>query len=335
MKFCGAGLAVWMVVATGLWTLRGPSSGDALVAAVACVLALMGGLWLISGRFHRRSASLASLFGIHAFVGLLFGSAMVLVTYAIEAADRGVTLTSVAREATYLGAEYAFWIWLYAVLAASAYGVRAREALRDAREREARTDARLAEARLAVLRGQLNPHFLFNALHSVRALISTSPDRAGDAIDHLGDLLRYSLSDADQATVSLGDEAKFTDTYLDLVALSMGDRLRATVTIDEDVRQVRVPPFSLQVLAENAVRHGLAPRADGGTLEIRGRRDGTEVEMLVINDGSGTSPARSSTSGGLANLRARLEALYPGRSVFEAKTRDDGGFVARIVVPAS
>lgn len=332
--WCAVGLVSWLVVATGLWTLRGPTGAEALAVAVACVLIEIAGVWWISGRFPPRTTHWALLAGVHAFVALLFGSFLVTVTYATVAADANIALADAVRAARFVGAEFVFWIWLYAVLAVSAYGFRLREDLRTAREAATRSEARLAEARLATLRGQLNPHFLFNALHSVGALVPRDPHGAAEALERLGDLLRYSLDDATLSTVDVADEVRFTRTYMDLARLSLGNRLRATIEVDHDAAGLRVPPFSLQVLAENAIRHGIAPLPQGGTVAILARRAAGGVEFTVENDAAPTVGV-APRAGGLENLRARLDALYGPRATLAAAAQPGGGFHARIFVPAS
>lgn len=330
----GATAAIaWLVVATAMWTLRAPTGGGAVEAAIACTLVVALLVWWVSGRYPLAATRWPTLIGLHAIVALLFASLLITVTYWVEAASRGTTLVASMRTGRFLGAEFVFWMWLYAVLAAGSYAVRIRSLLRDEREATARSEARLAEARLAVLRGQLNPHFLFNALHTVAGLVHRDPDAATAVIEQLGDLLRYSLDEAEDETVPLEEELRFTRTYLDLARAAIGDRLRVSMHVDERALSVPVPPFSLQVLAENAVRHGIALLPAGGEIAVRVAATGGGTEMTVENDGNCAAGAAPSPGMGLANLTARLDVIYGRAAQLEAAAREGGGFRARIFLP--
>lgn len=327
-------MGAWLVVGTGLWTLRGPSSGTALGVAVVCTLGVSALLWWFGGRFDPTSTALPLLVAIHAFTALLFGALMVSVTYSLEGAAAGVSLRDAVAGARFLGAEFVFWVWLYAVLGAGSHGLRLREAIRDERERSARSEAHLAEARLAALHGQLNPHFLFNALHAVTALVEIDPARATDALERLGDLLRYSLDDAEADTVLLRDELRFTHAYLEVVAMVAGPRLSVSERIDPDALGAEVPPFALQALVENAVRHGVLECAGEGAIMMSVALGRERVELRVENDRT-CGDAREGHRGGLTNLRERLAVLYGTGALIEAEATPAGGYVARVEVPVA
>lgn len=329
-----AALIVWLVVGTGIWVLGGPTRGAALEAAVALVLGATLLIWWTSARLDPASARWPLVVGIHALAALVFGSLMVTVTYSLEASATGVSLSQAAASARFLGGEFVFWTWLYAVLGVGSFGLRLRESLGRQRELASHAEARLAEAHLELLRGQLNPHFLFNALHGVSALVAEDPALAQEALEQLGDLLRYSLDEPGADRVPLGEELRFTMTYLGLVDMALGERARVAVECDDAALADLVPPFSVQTLVENAVRHGVEPHPEGGTVDVRIRgRDGV-VEVVVENDR--TSEGRDIGAGvGLENLRERLSAMYGGEASLEAGPSGSGGFRARLVLPAA
>lgn len=217
-----------------------------------------------------------------------------------------------------------------------------REALRaeGARLRQAAQAARDAELR--ALRYQLQPHFLFNTLNAISSLVND--DHKHDAnrmIARLGDFLRATLDGTQAHEVTLGDEIAFTSSYLDIEKVRFGDRLRIDVVTGTDTLAAVVPNLLLQPLVENAIRHGIAPRRDAGHLEIRAERRGDRLVVTVENDmpshiiaaGVGSVPGIEVGSGservGLANVRARLDALYPGSHHFKS---GPAGAIWRVVV---
>jgi sensor histidine kinase YesM len=201
---------------------------------------------------------------------------------------------------------------LYLIVATFSYTVRAQ---RQVREQEvATTEARLLaqEAQLAALRAQINPHFLFNALHTVGALVTSDPVRADQALECLGDLLRYALGVDDE--VLFAQEWKFTQDYLAFERLRLGDRLRVDAAADAAALSIMVPPLILQPLVENAVRHGIADRPDGGHIELRATMQGARLVLRVTDDGRDATPGAGDGLG-LGSVRRRLAALYGNRAM--------------------
>jgi len=185
----------------------------------------------------------------------------------------------------------------------------AETALADARLRTAQAETAAARAELSVVHARLNPHFLSNALHSVSALVDSDPGAAEDALDRLGDLFRYSLEQSERHTVRLGDEWRFVRDYLAIEQMRLGDRLTVLMELDPDAAQVEVPSLLLQPLVENAVRHGIVPRREGGTVRVSARLCDDRVDLQVSDDGVGTDSAAlpGARGTGLRTLRQRLE----------------------------
>ena len=197
----------------------------------------------------------------------------------------------------------------------------AESSLAEARLRAAEAEAAAARAELAAVNARLDPHFLSNALHSVAALVDSDPAAAEDALDRLGDLFRYSLEQSERHTVLLGDEWRFVRDYLAIEQMRLGERLAVRMDLDPDAAEVEVPSLLLQPLVENAVRHGVGPRREGGTVRVGARRSGDRLELEVADDGVGTDPQSLGTARGtgLRTLRQRLDLdpRFDGRLAVE------------------
>lgn len=215
---------------------------------------------------------------------------------------------------------------------------RARE--REAAElqiRAADLEAALGEARLAALKGQLHPHFLFNALHSVGGLIrSERGPEALTALSSIGDLLRTSLDAGGEQFVSLERELELVRRYLDVEALRLGERLRVDFDVDEALLPCEVPAFITQPLVENAVKHGVAPRPAGGrvTVRIGASDDGSDLVVEIEDDGPGYAPKGDTENGvGVRHVRERLAALFDEGASLVYETVAGEGTRARLVLP--
>ena len=170
------------------------------------------------------------------------------------------------------------------------------------------------EAKLEAMRLQLNPHFLFNSLNSTRMLVGEDPEQARHMITQLARLLRTTLERSQSVTVTLHEELELTRTYLNLEAMRFEERLTYQFDIDPDAKSVAVPPMIVQTLVENAVKHGIAARKDGGTVTVRAntvqiQKHGDALCVQVTNTGHLNEDA-SRRGIGLRNLRERLRLLY-------------------------
>jgi hypothetical protein len=207
---------------------------------------------------------------------------------------------------------------------------------RESRERALRAaelESSLRTAQLAALRSQLNPHFLFNALHSLAELVHSNPKLAEDLLVRLGELLRKVLDSSSHQEVALEDELEFIRGYLDIEQIRLGDRLQVRWDIDPATLRARVPSLCLQPLVENAIQHGISAHAKPGTLAIRASRSADFLVLEVHDSGPGLeSGATNPRSGiGLSNTRVRLESLYGARHGFELVNHD--GFMVRMRLP--
>lgn len=222
--------------------------------------------------------------------------------------------------------------------AATFYGVlrskldRVTEALR-AQELERERALKLAaEAQLASLAARVHPHFLFNALNSAMALIREDPVRAEWLLERLSALLRASL-DADPAGLTpLGREVQIVRDYLEIEATRFGPRLRYEIDVPPSLEQAAVPPLGLQVLVENAIKHAIAPRREGGTVRVTARREGGELRLAVWDDGPGFAAIALPPGHGLDSVQARLRALY-GEQASLVIARFEGGTEVSLRLP--
>ena len=204
-----------------------------------------------------------------------------------------------------------------------------------AAQREAELETQLVQAQLDALRAQLNPHFLFNALNSVAMLVRAGArSEAVRVLAGLGELLRHVLYGPGTHEVPLRDELAFVERYLAIERVRFGDRLRVTVDVEPAAMDAAVPNLLLQPLVENALKHGVAPRPDGGSVTVRARADGDVLRVEVHDDG-GALAGREAPAGpglGLANTRARLERLY-GRDARLRVSGDADGTRAIVELP--
>ena len=223
----------------------------------------------------------------------------------------------------------------YAVLVGLTQGFDYYRRKRDQQLAASRLEARLATARLDLLRMQLNPHFLVNALHEISKLIHEDVKRAERMVEDLSELLRLSLRYAGEPEVPLSEEVGFLRRYLDLEQMRFQNRLETGVNVDPDALDARVPNLILQPLIENAVRHGIAPRLERGRVEVRGRADGEALVLEVYDEGLGVGPqaCKERDGSGLRNTRERLLESYGAAHRFEMTDLAGGGLCVRLELP--
>lgn len=197
-------------------------------------------------------------------------------------------------------------------------------------------EAQLAQARLAALRMQLQPHFLFNALNSISVLMREDVEAANRMLVELSNLLRLTLATDTAHEISLKKEIELIESYLLIQQTRFQDRLQVSMMIDPTALDTLVPSLILQPLVENAIKHGIAARAGNEKIEIRAERSNGTLKLQVRDNGPGLTgnPGESHQLGiGLSNTRDRLERLYGGKQRLELANHDEGGVCAIIVIP--
>jgi hypothetical protein len=218
---------------------------------------------------------------------------------------------------------------LYAAIASNAQLLRTRKRLTE----QALVTTR---AELQALRAQLDPHFLFNTLHSLTQLARDDSKATEIALERFGDLMRYVLHAGRVGEVPFEDELAFVRNYLALEQLRLGERLRVVEDVDPEALEFTVPSLLLQPLVENAVRHGIAPRRDGGSLHLAASLEEDLIVVTVADDGVGAQADawRHAEGLGLTVVRRQLEMRYPDRSSMEVTTAPNRGFAVRLALPA-
>jgi len=235
------------------------------------------------------------------------------------------------------------WIFLNGVVMCGvifgiSYSRRYSRALHDAELKRAGLQVLARESELRALRSQINPHFLFNAINSVYAMIESNPKRAKDMLVKLSELLRLSLSAMNEEIVPFEKDWHFAKRYLDIERIRFGDRLHVITDIDAGILKEPVPSLLLQPIVENAVKHGVARSTLPVTIAISARRNRSNIDVLVRNTGGGTqypSIGNNETEGyGLQNLAARLTHIYGTRHRLVLTNDPEGGFQVWLSLPA-
>jgi signal transduction histidine kinase len=298
------------------------AAAAAMLFVVPCVL--LG--WLAWRRLARTStASPAHAVVAHLTAALLFSSVWTLVFSSLVYCLRRDVMAAFVHGG-------AVWQFVWGILIYAGLAVLARAHIR-ARERALAA----ANAELHALRAQLNPHFLFNTLHSLAQLAREDSAATQRALEQFGELMCYVLaaSRVETAEVPLEEELRFVRNYLAVEALRLGERLRVVENIDADALEMAVPPLVLQPLVENAVRHGLSQRRQGGTIRLSARLAESTLALEVADDGAGAEPDawRRAPGFGLKAVARQLEASYPAGARLHISTRPHEGFMVQVEIP--
>ncbi|HTO89986.1 MAG TPA: histidine kinase [Candidatus Sulfotelmatobacter sp.] len=264
----------------------------------------------------------------------------------LMAAIEGMTSARVLMSAGLIGGGASNWTLMrimiaklhtnlatYALVVGAAHAFDWYRRMRDRELAASRLEASLSEARLEALKTQLQPHFLFNTLHAITALMHTDVERADMMMARLSDLLRQSMERVGRQEVTLREELEFLRGYLDIQQMRFGDRLRAHVHAVPEVLDAMVPALVLQPLVENAIRHGFGERVSGGRVEVLARRAQEKLRVEVRDDGAGLPEAGVREGTGLSNTRARLQQLYGPAQTLELEPTPGGGTRVRIELP--
>jgi sensor histidine kinase YesM len=339
--YVGAWIPFMLLHAVMLWrTHNAPSGWLALYYASSYVtpgIVVGAAIWRIASRIRWSEMSVPAVIAIETATAVLFAALW-------QALFLGYLGLVAGRETMRANAEQLNgWPLLMLVLVAAVHGAafHVTRVLRELRDREiamAQSEALRVRAEMEALRGQLDPHFLFNSLHSITALVRLDPERAEDALLQFAGLLRrvLDLKRENGEEIRLADEIEFVDDYLAIERLRLAERLRVERHVSDAALNCWVPAFTLQPLVENAIRHAIAPRREGGSITLRAA---VEDEMLVleVNDnGPGTDPAiLANASGvGLSATRRRLKLQYGDDATLDVRTEPGKGFQVRLRIPA-
>jgi two-component system LytT family sensor kinase len=274
-------------------------------------------------------------YALQVFFAAVYSILWATLTHECELIIRGTRLAPGFWRSPILGWQLLMGVWLYGLFAGVSYAVQTRNRLHEKETLAARAEALAATARLDAVRARLNPHFLFNALHTLAALVKFRPSTAEGAVERLGDMLRYTLKEDGRELVEFSEEYEFTRQYIAFEQLRYEDRLKVDLQVDPGAFHFDVPPFSMQTLAENAVHHAISIRPQGGSIWIQCFCRNGSLTVSVRDDGPGGGTDSSpSHQFGLRSLRERLRAAYgPSGDLLVHSSPE--GFEAVFVVPSS
>ncbi len=299
---------------------------------------LLTSVWPITGYLERRSRGPVFSVLLHTLAAILFVAVWHVLVYAIayfyygpESAERMVKSWFIWQ---------AMWgLMMYAVIAGVFHAVRAVDVARRQAIATAQAEVLLTRSELVALRNKLNPHFLFNTLHSIIALTRKDAKAAESALLKFSDMLRYVLETEKSGVdmVRLEDELQFVRDYLDLEALRLGNRLSIDWQIDDNAKSHLVPALSVQPLVENSIKHAFNPRVQQGLLTISVKLDPVlqQLAIVVSDDGPGCELAAVSQSTGLGvrTVERRLKLEYREHAMFNIVTAPSAGFRVQMVIP--
>ena len=320
-----------------VYTVERVSLHDALVSGAYTVLppTLLGaGVWWLGERIEwnrgrRRSAVIIIALGL--LYAALSCAPVVVAALWLKGFNKGWLFVD-----RFVFFQYLTALFMYTGVMGVFQALRISRRLREEQQRAVEAEVLKTRAELEALRGRLQPHFLFNTLHSITALVHHDPAGAEKALLQLSELLHMVLdAKGGDEDVSLAEEWRFIETYLALEQIRLGDRLRVAVEIPDSLWSQRIPFLTLQPLVENALHHAVSARAQGGTVRIKAWREKDAMLLVVEDDGPGAdlSHLNAGSGVGLKIVRRRLAAAYPGHARLEIETAPGAGFRVMVMLP--
>jgi signal transduction histidine kinase len=296
-------------------------------------------VWPFTGWMERNDFSAPRVIANHAAMAIIFAVAWKASVYLIFYINYGYAAAERARSSWFLW-QFMWGMMIYASVAGGFSAYRAIERAKAQAKATADAQMLLARSELAALRNKLNPHFLFNTLHSIIALVRKDNKKAESALIRFSDMLRYVLNTekSGEDIVTLDDELEFTRNYLELEALRLGERLTVIWQIDESTKCVCIPALSVQPIVENSIKHAFNPRCEPGVLTIRtsfADSAQTKLRIEVADDGPGSEPhlAMAGSGLGLKTVARRLELEFKGEAIFDIDTKPGEGFRVSMRIP--
>lgn len=189
----------------------------------------------------------------------------------------------------------------------------------------------LKDSQLNALKGQINPHFMFNSLNNIRGLILENPEKSREMITRLSEMLRYSLTKNEVTKIALKEEIEMVENFIEISKIQLEERLKFTSQIDEETLKLQIPPMTIQMLVENAVKHGIAKLKSGGHISLKTKQENNDLIILVSNTGILTIE-EDSTQLGIKNIEKRLNLIYGDKASFKLQEIENE-VVAKIIIP--
>jgi two-component system LytT family sensor kinase len=235
-------------------------------------------------------------------------------------------------------ANFSEGIGIYMLIALTSYAFGYYHRYREGQVKTLQLEAQLSQAQLQALKMQLHPHFLFNTLHSISALLNKDGESARKMITRLGDFLRLTLENSGSQEVTLQQEMEFLTCYLEIERIRFQNRLVTRIDLGEQTLDAKVPNLILQPIVENAIRHGIAPRSTPGLIEIAAKQLGGMLRIQIRDNGPGLPEHRTSQNQfkkglGLANTETRLKRLYGADHIFDLTNDPAGGLIVTLEIP--
>ena len=245
---------------------------------------------------------------------------------------------SFERMGRFVIANFSEGIGIYLLIALTSYSISYYKRYREGQVKTLQLEAQLSQAQLQALKMQLHPHFLFNTLHSISALLNRDTDSARKMITRLGDFLRLTLDNSGRQEVTLQQEIEFLTCYLEIEQIRFQDRLVTRLDVPPQTLDAKVPNLILQPIVENAIRHGIAPRSTPGLIEIGVEQRNGNLRIQIRDNGPGLPEHRTVSDLfqrglGLANTETRLERLYGAEHTFDFSNSAAGGLVVTLEIP--
>ena len=306
-----------------LWALATP-----LVLWASARLPIERNNWIRSSLIHVPISILLSVF-LTALGNIL------LWLYWGYRAGKPFSFTSMTR---FVVANFSEGIGIYLLIALTSYALNNYRRYREGQLKTLQLEAQLSHAQLQALKMQLHPHFLFNTLHSISALLTMDVESARKMITRLGDFLRLTLENSGTQEVTLQQEMEFLSCYLEIERIRFQNRLVTRIDLGDQTHGAKVPNLILQPIVENAIRHGIAPRSTPGLIEIESKQQNGTLRIQVRDNGPGLSAHPTSEHVfkkglGLANTETRLKRLYGADHLFDLRNDPNGGLIVTLEIP--
>lgn len=220
-----------------------------------------------------------------------------------------------------------YLIWLFAVIT-----IKLVQHLKEVRIKQLQLENNLRDSQLNTLKGQINPHFMFNSLNNIRGLILEDTTRARDSITRLSEMLRYSLTKNDTNTILLKEELQTVDNYIEISKIQFEDRLQFSMDVDTNVLNIAIPPMVIQMLVENAVKHGIGKLKEGGIVKLCVKKGADNILRIGVLNSGRLNMAEGGTRLGLENIKKRLFLIFGDKASFTLEEKN-GLVEAYIAIP--
>lgn len=307
----------------------------AMVSWYTFGLLALPSLYLFS-RYPFQRGRFFSRFTVYLVASLLFSFLHTIITHLLWYRRFGPRFVVSDELPMHLVVHYSFNVVIFACILGAYYLVTYYHSYREKELRASQLETQLSMSRLQVLKMQIQPHFLFNTLHAIGALMYESVEAAHNMLTKLSDLLRVSLEGTDQQEVTLEEEIHFLSQYLDIQRVRFQDRLAITLDISPDTRNALIPSMILQPLVENAIKHGVEPHAGQAEVKVSSWLDDSGLKVRIADNGPGlteSSKLEAEKGVGLANTRERLRHLYGDRGSLSLENGPSGGLIVTLSIP--